>query len=144
MSEDVFSLAEEMRRLIERRMREIAEAIQSEYISMERLFEERMKMLASGVIEPLVSIIDEGDHYVIVVEAPGVKSDLDIRFEPRRIIIEGYVDEKFVESAFGDMVWARSIRKVKGEYVLPEEIDIEGITVERKGSMIIIRAPKKR
>ena len=143
-ADEFFAIAERVSRMIRRRMYELAEELEKQYSEIERLFDERLRMVNEGFVEPLVSVVDRGDHYLIIVEAPGVKGRLDIKLGERSISIDGYLDESFAREAFGDVVWARRIRRVHGTYVLPEDVDIEGVRLERRGNTIIIIAPKRK
>ncbi len=143
MPEDFYSLAEAMRRLAHRRLYELIEEMERHYAEMERLLDERVRMVSEGFVEPLMSVVDRGDHYLIIIEAPGTKGELDVRISRRSIEVNGYLDESFAREAFGDTLWARRIRRIHGMYTLPEEVEPEKARVERRGKMIIIVAPKK-
>ncbi len=119
---------------------------ESEYASlMEELFRDRMRMASNGVIEPMISVFDRGDHLVIVVDLPGAKEGtVDIRLYEDRLEVSSEIDESLVREAFQGYFWASRIKRFRGSYTLPCPVDPSTARIERKGSRILIYVRKKK
>ncbi len=142
--EDPFASIDEMIRRLRRQIERIFESMEEQYSYFERLFEERMRAAKTGTMEPLISIQDLGDKLAIVIEMPGtVGSTVNVKLYEDRVVVEGVVDEKVMRDAMGDLIWSRSLSRFKGEYSLPARVDISRAETRRRGSRIIIVAPKK-
>ncbi|MCE4624648.1 MAG: Hsp20 family protein [Desulfurococcales archaeon] len=142
---DPFAVFDETLKRILRRMEELRAQMLAEYEEMERMFEDRIRQLERGETEPLVSIYDEGDKYIIVVDVPGARgSTVEVKFSGNKMLVEAVIDEKFAEEALSDTLWAGSVRRFRGEYVLPEPVDVQKIRLRRFGSRVLIEAPKLR
>ncbi len=146
MSEDLFD--EIMREISEalRRMKRMQEEIEY-YITgghfFEDLYEERMKSFSSTTDEPLVEIRDVGDEVLVIVDIAGVREEtLDVRIGEDTIEIMGVADERKYREAFTG--WHIHVRKKEfhGAYKLPYKINPETVRVERRGSLLVIRAKK--
>ena len=118
---------------------------ESEYSSlMEELFRERMRMASNGVIEPMISVIDRGDHLVVVVDLPGAKEGtVDIRLYEDHIEVSSEIDESLVREAFQGYFWASRIKRFRGSYTLPCPVDPSTARIEKKDSRILIYVKKK-
>ncbi len=147
MSEDVFD--ELLKEVVEalRRMRRMQEELEYYFTSSgfyANLYEDRMKSITGEAEEPLVEIRDLGDEVVILVDISGVKQEtLDVRVGDDRVEVYGLIDERKYEEAFTG--WHLHVRKREfhGAYQLPFSIDPESVRVEKKGSLLVIRARKK-
>jgi HSP20 family molecular chaperone IbpA len=129
-----------------RRMEEFRRMVEESFLAEEELFERRIRELSEGETEPLISVNDFGDRFVIIVDMPGVEgSSVEIKFEDngRKLIVEGSLNQEVAREALGDAIWASRVSRFRGVYTLPEPVDLHRISVERRGSTVIIIAPKK-
>jgi HSP20 family molecular chaperone IbpA len=103
----------------------------------------KARLLGDGVLEPLVSIHDEGTHLLIAVNMPGVERDsVEVRVYTDRVEIEASIEERILKRALGTLYWSRSIRGYRGVYKLPEPVDPSTASWELRGDILIIRVRK--
>jgi len=147
MSDELF---DEMLRDIARalkRMRMLRDEIEAYFTRMmfgvEELYEDRLRSMSSEFEEPLVEIRDVGDEILVLIDVSGVKEEtIDVRVGEDTIVVMGEADIRKVEEALRGWHLARTKRAYKGVYRLPYKIDPSSVVVEKKGSLIVIRAKK--
>ncbi len=142
MYDDIYR---ELLRRLYRELEDIVSQIEKVYReeALEDVFYERTKLYSEGAIEPLISIVDAGENLKIIIELPGAKeSTIDVKVYEEKVEITASLDEKFVRETLGDYMWARNIKRFQGTYRLPSRIDVSKIKVEKKGTRIILTAPK--
>lgn len=147
MSDELF---DEMLRDIAKtikRMKMLQDEIESYFYRMmqgvEELFEDRLRRISSDVEEPLVEVRDVGDEILVLIDVSGVRQEtVDVRVSEDMIVVKGEVDVRKVEEALRGWHLARAKRAYSGVYRLPFKIDPSTVVVERRGSVIIIRAKK--
>ncbi|MEB3788438.1 MAG: Hsp20/alpha crystallin family protein [Desulfurococcales archaeon] len=136
---------EEMLRRIYREFQNIIDQIERVYDeeALEDVFYERTRQYSKGSIEPIISIMDMGDSVRIIIDLPGAKeSTIDVRVYEDYIHVTASIDERMIKDAFPELSWAHKIRRFEGRYRLPARIDVRRIKMEKKGSRIILTAPK--
>ena len=115
----------------------------SAYLQLEELERRRLENMASGVIEPLFSVIDVGDKIVIIIDMPGaVEGGIDIFLGEDSVRVDARIREEIARRAFSGTFFSVRASQYKGEFKLPYRIDPKGASVERRGSRVIITAPK--
>ena len=123
-----------------RLMREEALRLLEAYMD-ESLFEERLQRLSSGVEEPLVEVHERDGEVVILVDVTGARPEtVQVLVGEDRIEVHGEADERVVREAMGHWYMSRSTRRFHGVYRLPYRIDPRSVRVEKKGSIIVVRA----
>ena len=130
-----------------RRMRRLHEEIEAYFTRIftgfEELYRERVKSLASDVEEPLIEVQDVGDEILVIIDISGIKDNtIDVRVTEDAIMVSGEADEKKVEEALQGWYLARRKREFKGIYRLGFKIDPTTVKVEKRGSVLVIRARK--
>ncbi|MGC9112317.1 Hsp20/alpha crystallin family protein [Acidilobus sp.] len=123
-------------------MRSMVDDLEDE-MRPEQLFEERLKELRSGVLSPLISVHDRGDHLVIVVDLSG--SDprtVDVRLTRDRIAVRAQIRSEALRKAYGQVSWAMKVSYYSGEQALPEPVDPRTAKSELKGGVLIITVRK--
>jgi HSP20 family protein len=92
---------------------------------------------------PLVNLTEDGDHYYVYAEIPGIKAaDLDIRAEHATLSISG--ERKFQEE--GDNVRYHRREREAGTFSrvigLPGEIDSEKVEASLRNGILRVVIPK--
>ncbi len=100
--------------------------------------------LASDVMYPAVDVVEYDQHYLYVVELPGVnKKDVKLMIKDNSLVLEG--ERK--EPAMGD-----NVQKIRGEIAygkfqrtlpLPENADLDKIQAEYKNGVLVVHIDKK-
>lgn len=96
-------------------------------------------MPAAGTFRPSLDLADEGDHYRISLEAPGMDADdLSIRVDRDRLIIEG---EKQQQHPAGDTAYYR-VERYYGAFQrvlsLPEDADPDRIDASLRDGVLTL------
>jgi len=105
----------------------------------------KARLLGDGILEPLVSIHDEGPYLLIAVSMPGAERDsVEVRVYSDRVEIRASIEEEILRRALGTLYWSRSIRGYKGTYRLPEPVDPSTASWEMRGDILVIRVRKLR
>jgi len=105
----------------------------------------KARLLGDGVIEPLVTIHDEGSHLLIAVNIPGAERDsVEVKVYNDRVEIEASIEERILRRALGTLYWSRSVRGYRGVYRLPEPVDPSTASWDLRGGILIIRVRKLR
>lgn len=91
---------------------------------------------------PPVNIFQEGDHFILVAEMPGVKkSDLRIQVQGEQLRIAG-----LKPAVYGEGVSVHRRERLSGEFdrtvTFPFAIDEEGIKAEYRDGMLAIYVPR--
>ncbi len=137
-----------MRRLIESMEREALEDLRLVVSEWEeevgRLLDSRLRAISTGELEPLYTIYDAGDEYIMVVELPGAAEDsIEIYVVEDRVRVEAEVRREVAEEALSTGFYRFTARRYRGEIRLPEPVDPGRVKVERRGGRLIVRIPKK-
>ncbi|MEM0340823.1 MAG: Hsp20 family protein [Acidilobaceae archaeon] len=136
-----FESVEKLLKEIEERFEELG-AVEEE---LERAFEKSLEEEERGEVSPIATLIDRGDYYLLVVDVPGVKEEsITIDVYPDRVSVRAELDEKKVAKAFGVGAYRRTKKIMRGEYRLPEEIDVSRIETKRSGGRVYIKLPKTK
>ncbi len=88
---------------------------------------EGQKAVVDDTREPMVDVFDEGDHYRIVAELPGVTAE-DIHYELRDDILN-------LRAAHGE-------KKYRKEILLPAPVAAERIKSSYRNGVLELKAPK--
>ncbi|MEB3806503.1 MAG: Hsp20 family protein [Desulfurococcales archaeon] len=141
--DEFFSDVERALRRMRKLQREIESYFSRLFEGVEDLYEDRLRRLASDVEEPLVEIRDVGDEVVVIVDTSGMKDEtIDIRVTNDSIIVSGAVDERKIEEALQGWYLAHRKKEFRGVYKLGYTIDPSTVKVEKRGSVLVIRAKK--
>jgi HSP20 family molecular chaperone IbpA len=146
MSEEIDDVFRDLERAL-RRMRRLQEEIEL-YFSrifggLEELYQERLKRLSSDIEEPLVEIQDMGKEILVIIDISGMKDNtIDVRVTEDSIVVSGEADEKKMEDALQGWYLAQRKRQFRGVYKLGYKIDPSSVKVEKRGSVLVIRAKK--
>lgn len=99
--------------------------------------------LRDGILEPLVSILDEGEHLVVAISLPGASRDtINIRVYPDRIYVEAALHKEAIERALGTLHWSRYVRMYRSTIRLPTLVDPSTAVTTTRGDIIIIKLRK--
>jgi HSP20 family protein len=90
---------------------------------------EGRKAVVDETREPLVDVFDEGNHYRIVAELPGVTAE-DIRYELRDDILN-------ISAAHGE-------KKYRKEILLPAPVAADRIKLSYRNGVLELKAPKAK
>jgi len=127
---------------IRRRLRELL----GEY---ETVFDESWSELrpmwdVDGTLEPLYSLYEYPDKYVVVVDLPGADlSTLSVDVKGRRLVIRCRLKEELSFIRWGTIQREIRFREYVKVIELPENIDLSKFDVERKGSLVVIIIGKR-
>ena len=127
---------------IRRRLRELL----GEY---ETVFDESWSELrpmwdVDGTLEPLYSLYEYSDKYVVVVDLPGADlSTLSVDVKGRRLVIRCRLKEELSFIKWGTIQREIRFREYVKVIELPENIDLSKFDVERKGSLVVIIIGKR-
>ena len=127
---------------IRRRLRELL----GEY---ETVFDESWSELrpmwdVDGTLEPLYSLYEYSDKYVVVVDLPGADlSTLSVDVKGRRLVIRCRLKEELSFIRWGTIQREIRFREYVKVIELPENIDLSKFDVERKGSLVVIIIGKR-
>ena len=103
----------------------------------------RVRQLVDGVIEPIISIYDEGKTLLIAVSLPGASRDsISVRVYPDHIEVEADISEETVRRALGSLYWSRFVRRYRGSYPLPVLVDPNTAETSLRGDILLIRVKK--
>lgn len=127
---------------IRRKLRELL----GEY---EAVFDESWSELRSmwdvdGTLEPLYSLYEYPDKYVVVVDLPGADlSTLSVDVKGRRLEIRCRLKEELSFIRWGTIQREIRFREYVKVVELPGNIDLSKFDVERKGSLVVIMIGKR-
>lgn len=127
---------------IRRRLRELL----GEY---ETVFDESWSELrpmwdVDGTLEPLYSLYEYSDKYVVVVDLPGADlSTLSVDVKGRRLVIRCRLKEELSFIKWGTIQREIRFREYVKVIELPENIDLSKFDVGRKGSLVVIIIGKR-
>jgi HSP20 family protein len=142
-----------LRRMLERLESEIAlgegeeEALEGAwgFWGAEEILDSRIRELSTGELDPLYTVYDMGEEYLIVVDLPGVdRETINVYVTEDRVAVEARIREELARRALASEFYYYSARRYRGEIRLPEPVDPGSVKVERRGSQLVIRVPKRR
>lgn len=103
----------------------------------------RVRQLVDGVIEPIISVYDEGETLLIAVSLPGASRDsISVKVYPDHIEVEADISEETVRRALGSLYWSRFVRRYRGSYPLPVPVDPSTAETSLRGDILLIRVKK--
>lgn len=92
---------------------------------------------------PAADIQDEGNHFIIHADIPGVETkNIEISMENNVLTLQGERESETKENKKNYLRVERSRGKFMRRFVLPETVDIEGITAKNKDGVLEITLPK--
>jgi HSP20 family protein len=115
----------------------------------------RQPLLASGseaeapdkpamVREPLLDIVDEKDHYKVVVEVPGIdRKDLNINVTEENLTIQAQMKEEKKQEDKGYFYQERRYGSFQRSIALPGEVIPEQASAECKNGILEVKLKKK-
>ena len=127
---------------IRRRLRELL----GEY---ETVFDESWSELGpmwrvDGTLEPLYSLYEYPDKYMVAIDLPGADlSTLSVDVKGRRLVIKCRLKEEMSFIRWGTIQREIRFREYVKVIELPENIDLSKFDIERKGSLIVIIIGKR-
>jgi len=96
------------------------------------------------VREPLLDIVDEKDHYKVVVEVPGIdKKDLNINVTEDNLTIQAEVKEEKKQEERGYFYQERRYGSFQRSIALPGDVIPEDTTAECKNGILEVKLKKK-
>jgi len=105
--------------------------------------DEVLEELSRGVVEPIVSVVDRGEHLDIIIDLPGANvSEAVVRLGEDYVEVEAYLREEVRARLRRLGVYWSRIKKYYGRIKLPARIDVESVERMQRGSMIVLRARK--
>jgi HSP20 family protein len=97
-----------------------------------------------AVREPLLDILDEKDHYKVVVEIPGIdKKDLKINVTEDNLTIQAEVKEEKKEEEKGYFYQERRYGSFQRSIALPGDVIPEETSAECKNGILEVKLKKK-
>lgn len=94
-------------------------------------------------ITPRVDILDQGDHFELCAELPGMeKKDIDVEINENLVVIKG--EKKMHQEANEEKYFHRemSYGKILREITLPEKINQEKVKASYENGLLNIILPK--
>lgn len=92
---------------------------------------------------PVMDIKDEGDHYLLEAELPGIrKEDVDIEVTEDKLTVKGERKEEKKEEKEGYVRHERGYRSFYREIPMPSDVISDKATAEMKGGILKIMLPK--
>jgi HSP20 family protein len=91
---------------------------------------------------PFMDLTDQGDHYLLWVDLPGVlKEDCDLRVYDERLILEG--ERKCSEVEEQDRLRSeRFFGTFSRELRLPPDVDTDRVSAEMQEGVLTVKLPK--
>ncbi len=100
---------------------------------------------SDGRLEPLYTIREYPDKYVIIIDLPGADfSTLSVDLKGRLLIVRSRLKQSVVFANWGTVQREIVFREYSKTIELPEDIDPEVFEVDHKKSMVIITIGRKR
>jgi len=94
---------------------------------------------------PLVDLADEGDHYVINAEVPGLsKEDIKIEITDNAIEISGRAEKEHREERDKYKVYERSYSSIHRRLEFPDEVKPEETSASLSNGVLTIKVPKEK
>ncbi len=94
---------------------------------------------------PAADIQDEGDHFIIHADIPGVESkNIEINMENNVLTLQGERESHSRENKKNYLRVERSQGKFMRRFVLPETVDVERISAKNKEGVLEIILPKTK
>lgn len=94
---------------------------------------------------PLVDMVDEGDHYFINAEVPGVsKEDIDIEVTGDTIEISGKTERERKKEEEKYKMYERSYSSIHRRLAFPEEVKPDEAEASLKNGVLEVKVPKKK
>ncbi|MBA7541059.1 Small heat shock protein IbpA [subsurface metagenome] len=93
---------------------------------------------------PAVDIREDEKEYRMEVEIPGLsEKDIELKIEENLLTLSTGKEEKKEEKGNGYLLRERRNRKFRRSFVLPKDVEREGITAAFKNGLLNITLPKK-
>ncbi len=93
---------------------------------------------------PAVDIREDEKEYRMEVEIPGLsEKDIELKVEENLLTLSTRKKEKKEEKGNGYLLRERKNREFRRSFVLPEDVEREGITAAFKNGLVNITLPKK-
>lgn len=93
---------------------------------------------------PVVDIREDEKGYQMEVEIPGLsEKDIELKVEENLLTLSTRKVEKKEEKSNGYLLRERRNREFRRSFVLPEDVEREGITADFKNGLLNISLPKK-
>ncbi len=131
--------AEEFFERVRREMEELIKEIEEEFLGPRPMWN------SDGSMEPLLTILDKGDHYEVVIDLPMADlRSLSIEVRGRRMLIECTLAREITFprwSVYGET----RFKRYRTEITLPEDADTGAMEVRKdeERKMVIVVFPKK-
>lgn len=92
---------------------------------------------------PALELVDDGDHYRLSAELPGLKEDdIDIEYRDRMLILSGEKKEEEERKDNGYLLSERRYGSFRRELALPSDVDEKGIDAEFKNGILTVTMKK--
>jgi HSP20 family protein len=103
-------------------------------------------LLKGYTFSPSVDIEDNGDHYLVTVDMPGVEdSRIDVKIEGETLTISGTIQSEAKKNDKGHVLrQERRSGKFQRTVTLPGPVKADQITTENKKGVLHIRIPKEQ
>ncbi len=117
---------------------------------IEPLFDESWREImpmwdSNGRLEPLYTIREYPDKYIIIIDLPGADfSTLSVDLKGRLLVIRSRLRQSVVFANWGTVQREIVFKEYSKTIELPEDINPEVFEVERKKSMVIITIGRKQ
>ena len=117
----------------------------AEFARFNRAFDGGVAKAAGDTFSPAVDIVEEGDHFLVHTELPGVKADaVQIEVEDGLLSIKG---ERKFEKKQGEGTRYQRVERSYGSFerrfTLPDHVDTEAIEASMVDGVLELKLPKK-
>jgi len=117
---------------------------------MEPLFDESWREImpmwdSNGRLEPLYTVREYPDKYIIIIDLPGADfSTLSVDLKGRLLVIKSRLRQSVTFADWGTVQREIVFKEYSKTIELPEDINPEVFEVERRKSMVIITIGRKQ
>jgi len=92
---------------------------------------------------PALELVDDGDHYRLSAELPGLKEeDINIEYRDRMLILSGEKKEEEERKDNGYLLSERRYGSFRRELALPSDVDEKGIDAGFKNGVLTVTMRK--
>ena len=103
-----------------------------------------LRRVAVPIRAPLMDLIDNGDHYTLTADLPGItKNDINIQLKADSIEISGQLGKSSDNETESYVMRERAITQFSRRIGFPEEIKPKEADATFKDGILTIKAPKR-
>ncbi len=138
-------MVEEIRRIAKQMIRDVAEDIRRALEEVEEaLAMVRPLWTPDGCLEPLYTVYEYPDHYEVVVDMPRADMrTLSVEVRGNKLTLRCRLGSEVRFERWGTIQRHISFREYRMTLTLPEDADAEHMEVKSRGTMLVIRIPRR-